>query len=984
MLCKSCGLESPPGAAVCSHCGAGAADAATTILPALVTSAHGQVTGVAQARAAATARPGVTVPVSRSTTVSHPALGPGQQFGRYHILKLLGTGGMGTVYQAWDDELGMGVALKIVRPDTAFDPTAREELQRRFKQEIILARQVTHTNVLRIHDLGEIDGLKYISMPFVEGADLDKTLDKEGHLPVPRALTIARQIAAGLVAAHAAGVVHRDLKPANAIVDRDGHVYLLDFGIARSLSAPAATMVVGAIGTIDYMAPEQAKGRAVDQRADIYAFGLILYDLLVGRRRVQSSDSAIAELMHRMEQPPVPLRMLDGSIPTALEALVGRCVEPDPDKRFQQMTEVVAELDRLADSGELRVDAPPAPVASRPAVRAARPRYLVVSAIASAAAVLLAMVSWYGWFGRQTSAATTSEPRDPVSVLVADFENKTGDAVFDGVVEQALSLGVESASFITAYPRRDALRAAATIRPGSRLDEQTARLVALREGVKLVLAGAVEPASSGFRISTRTIDPVSTGTDVGSETVVATDKGAVLEAVGKMAGKVRLALGDPKARYEQAGGAETFTAASLEAAHAYAEAQDFQFAGDREKAIAKYQEAIGLDPDFGRAYAGVAAQLANLGRPNEAEKYYQEALARIDRMTEREKYRTRGSYYVFSRNAEKALQEFEALTAAFPSDTIGHANLALARFYKRDLTGALEQNRRVLQIYPKYVTAKNNGALYAMYAGQFDQAIAEADEVLKLNPSYAKAFVARALSQLALGQSDAAGETWNKLAALSPAAASMAVLGRADIALFERRRSEAIALLEPAIAVDVDAKNISAAAIKRMAIAQAHADAGDGPAALREADRALALAQADPVQFAAGQIYAQFGRTAAASKLADTLSGRLDADAQAYGRLLHAEVALAQKNARVALEAIKQAQKIADTWPGRLLLARAYFDLGAFAEASSELDVVQKRRGEATAMFLDDVPTYRVYAQVPRWVTRVQESLKSQVRGTRP
>jgi tetratricopeptide (TPR) repeat protein len=904
-------------------------------------------------------------------------------------MRLLGSGGMGSVYHAWDDELAVAVALKIVRPDTRADPAAREETERRLKQETVLARQVTHTNVLRIHDLGETDGLKYISMPYVEGSDLDKILDKSGHLPVSRALGYARQIADGLVAAHEAGVVHRDLKPANAIVDRDDHLYLLDFGIARSMATPPVTMVVGAMGTIDYMAPEQAKGRTVDQRADIYAFGLILYDLLVGRRRVQSSDSAIAELMHRMEHPPVPLRMLDPSISEELEAIVNRCVAPSPDERFQRMTEVVTALGRLDDTGHVRVGAPPSEVPrtarSAPTSSGAGRQRTVIAA--AAAAVIVAVVGggvWYATRGPRTVAPVASGPRAPVSVLVADFENKTGDPVFDGVVEQALGLGVEGASFITAYPRRDALRAAATIKPGSRLDEQTARLVALREGVKLVLAGAVEPDGSGFRISVRTIDPGATTAQAAAQSVVASNKAAVLEAVGKMAGRVRAALGDPKAGYEQAGGRESFTAASLEAAHAYAQAQDFQFTGDLEKAIERYQEAIRLDPDFGRAYAGVAAQMANLGRPLDAEKYYQAALARIDRMTERERYRTRGSYYAFSRNAEKAIQEFEALTTAFPSDTIGHANLALARFYKRDLAGALDENRRVSQIYPKYIAARNNGALYAMYAGQFETAIAEADEVLKLNPSYAKAFVARALSQLALGQTADAQQTWRKLAVLSPAGASMAALGVADLALFEGRTKEAIATLETAIATDTAAKSLAAAAVKRIAIAQAYASVGDVAAALREADRALALATTDTIQFSVGQIYAQCGRAPQATKMAEALAAKLDADAQAYGRLLHAEIALAQKNARVALDDVKEAQRIADTWPGRLLLARTYFELGAFAEASSEFDIVTKRRGEATAMFLDDVPTYRVYAQVPKWITRVQESLKSQARRTVP
>src|SRR5262245_58699954 len=218
MRCSTCGLESPPGAA-CAHCGASFRDAETTILPGITSHATDE-----------TARPGLRTaassPRTSTLTQSGTTLAPGQQFGRYHIMRLLGSGGMGSVYHAWDDELAVAVALKIVRPDTRADPATREETERRLKQETVLARQVTHTNVLRIQDLGEIDGLKYISMPYVEGSDLDKILDKSGHLPVSRALGYARQIADGLVAAHKAGVVHRDLKPANAIVDRDDHLYL--------------------------------------------------------------------------------------------------------------------------------------------------------------------------------------------------------------------------------------------------------------------------------------------------------------------------------------------------------------------------------------------------------------------------------------------------------------------------------------------------------------------------------------------------------------------------------------------------------------------------------------------------------------------------------------------------------------------------------------------------------------------------------------
>ncbi len=973
MRCAICGGDSLPGP-LCSRCGAPLPQAGATVLPhtssdvTILPAATPTVQpGPASLPGAETMLPGGSpAPVATTSGGSTPAgvvvdiLAPGQQFGRYHVIRQLGAGGMGAVYQAWDGELGVAVALKIIRPDTAVDHGAREEMERRFKREIVLARQVTHTNVLRIHDLGEIGGLKYISMPYVEGSDLDRLLSKQGRLPVPRALGYARQMAAGLIAAHAAGVVHRDLKPANAIVDNDDHLYLLDFGIARSLSGPRATMAAGAIGTIDYMAPEQARGQAADQRADIYAFGLILYDLLLGRRRVESADSAIAELMHRMEHAPVPMRLLDPAVPEPLERIVGRCVEPDPERRFHQMTEVVAALDGLDDSGHLRPDRPPiaaatpAAASSTPARASAGRGWLMP--VAAAALVVIAAGGWFAWSHRGSTASTSAGPREPVSVLVADFANDTGDPVFDGIVEQGLGLGIEGASFITAYNRGAALRTAETsIKPDARLTEQNARLVALREGVKLVLAGDVGKEGSAYRIRVRVLDPAGTGAPIAERSVLADNKAGVLDAVGRLSTELRRALGDTSV--PEGSRAETFTAGSLEAAHAYAQAQELQYVGKRDEAIASYQEAIRLDPDFGRAYSGIATQEANLGRTAEAEKYFQMALARIDRMTAREKYRTRGSYYLFSREPEKARQEFEALAKAFPADTGAMGNAALARFYERDMAAALADNRRALEIYPKNITFLDNGALYAMYAGQFDASMAGADEVLKLNPAFAKAYVARALSQLALNRADDAEQSWQKLSALSPSGASMAALGRADLALYQGRTKDAIALLEPAAAADVAAKNPAAAARKRLALADARDAGGDMAGALREAEQALALAETDAVRFSAGSLFAQSGRAAQAVKLADALAARLDVDSQAYGHLLRAEIALAQKNPRAALEEVKAAQKLADTWPGRLLLLRTYVDPRRIPRSL----VRARRRAEAARRSDGHVPRRRAH-----------------------
>jgi serine/threonine protein kinase len=287
---------------------------------------------------------------------------------------MLGVGGMGAVYQAWDAELGVAVAIKVIRPEVMEDPVMAEEVSRRFKRELLLARQVTHKNVVRIHDLGDIDGIKYITMSYVEGTELSTILKRDGKQPIPNVLRIARSVISGLVAAHTAGVVHRDLKPANIMIGADGEALIMDFGIAhstgdtaapaagvglvpenlrRAASHNAATTLGSIVGTVEYMAPEQARGQPIDQRADVYAFGLILYDILLGRRRASSGQSAVEELQRRMTSPPPPLQALDKEIPGPLAALVGRCVEPDAEKRFQTSADVAAELDRLDENGEL-------------------------------------------------------------------------------------------------------------------------------------------------------------------------------------------------------------------------------------------------------------------------------------------------------------------------------------------------------------------------------------------------------------------------------------------------------------------------------------------------------------------------------------------------------------------------------------------------------------------------------------------------------
>ena len=477
-------------------------------------------------------------------------LAVGEAFGRYHVIRVLGIGGMGAVYQAWDAELGMAVALKVIRPEATRDPGAAREMERRFKQELVLARKVTHTNVVRIHDLGEINGIKYISMPYLEGADLSSTLKQNGKMPVAAALRIVRDVAAGLVAAHGAGIVHRDLKPANIMVQTD-HAVIMDFGIARSAGVAVpdpsmstttgmSTMPVGlalpgsatsvatvagtTLGTVQYMAPEQAKGMPVDHRADLYALGLILAEMLLGRRHMASaSESALEELKRRLEQPLPRVRTVDPTIPEAIDALIARCVEPDPAARFQTSAALVAELDRLDENGE--------PIPIRRVVRLPFVLAMVV--------VLLAVSGGTWWYFR---SLVPPPAHAPVTVVIADFQNNTKDPTFDRTLESVLQRQLEGASFISAYDRSSINRFLG-VQPPQTLDEASAWKLALNQGVGVVLSASLGPRGQGYEVHVKAVETV-TEKVITEVTGRASGRDQVVPTVASLANDVREALGD--------------------------------------------------------------------------------------------------------------------------------------------------------------------------------------------------------------------------------------------------------------------------------------------------------------------------------------------------------------------------------------------------------------------------------------------------------
>jgi eukaryotic-like serine/threonine-protein kinase len=884
---------------------------------------------------------------------------------RYEILQLLGEGGMGAVYKARDTELDRLIGLKVIRPELASNP----EILQRFKQELVLARQVTDRNIIRIFDLGEADGIRFITMEYVEGSSLHQMLRERGKFPVQESSEIIEQVLYGLKAAHREGVIHRDLKPANIMRDNQGRILVMDFGLARSIESDGMTKTGAVLGTMEYMSPEQAMGSELDPRSDLFTVGLILFEMLTGKMPFKA-DTAIASLLKRVQERAMPVSSVDNAVPPALEKIVAKCLERDLKLRYQTAQEMINDLDTFLG----RPVAASSVIAAPPLVQAPGKKKLYL--IAAAAAAVLIFAAGGIWYKSHIQPSSTSQ-QAPVSLLVGDFDNQTSDAIFDGTLEPAFNLALEGASFINSFSRTQAHTIGQQLKPGaSGLDESLARLVAVREGVSVVLTGTVTKNGNGFRVESKAVDAV-TGKTIASVDSDAENKQDVLRAVDKLAAHIRTALGDTTPESAQLAKAETFSTGSLEAAHEYAIAQDLSAADKVQESLSHYSRAIELDPDMGRAYAGMAAEVAGLGRNQEALKDYQMALARIDRMSDREKYRTRGGYYLLMREPSKAIEEYSALVKQFPFDNAGYSNLALAYFYRHDMNKAVEEGRHAVEISPKGVVARVNVALYAVYATDFATGAKEARAVLELDPGDAYAYRALALAQVGQEKINDAMGSYQKLATMGADNASVAALGLADIALYQGQASNASAILDKGIAADLAQKDTPSAAVKLVAMAYAEWLQGHNAQAVSVASRATSMTKDANLLYAAGQILVDAEQPAKALAIASQLSNSIESDSQLYGKLLEGEARLKRGEAKDAIRLFQAAQALSDTWLGHFDLGRGYLGAGLFTEADSEFEACLKRSGEASAVFLDDLPTFRLLPPVYYYLGRAQEGMKS-------
>jgi Flp pilus assembly protein TadD len=454
-------------------------------------------------------------------------------------------------------------------------------------------------------------------------------------------------------------------------------------------------------------------------------------------------------------------------------------------------------------------------------------------------------------------------------------------------------------------------------------------------------------------------------------------KADVLPAVGIIASRLRAALGDTAASAAKAGPNETFTAGSLDALREYTAAQEAALARKDDEAVMHYRRAIDLDPKFGRAYSGLAVSAQRLGNSEEADAAWKTALSLIDRMTDREKYRTLGSYYNGAvRNYEKAAENYSALVAAYPADDAGFGNLALAHFYLHDFAKSLVEARRAVELNPKNLIARNNLALFAMYAGDFATGAAEAKKIIADQGATQSTYLPIAMEALSRDDRLASTAAYDDLAKTGARAASLASLGRADLALYYGRLDVAESELKTGLAADTASRNTAAAALKTVTLAEQQLEAGRRTQAISAAHEALKMSRQIGVLVPAARALIRAGRAADARPIAQELDGQLPKESRAYAKILFAEMALEDKKSAEAIDLLTQARTLSDLWLGRFDLGVAYIQRDAFAEALPELEACQKRRGEATSLFFDDQPTVRYLAPVSYWTGRAEEGLQ--------
>jgi tetratricopeptide (TPR) repeat protein len=554
-------------------------------------------------------------------------------------------------------------------------------------------------------------------------------------------------------------------------------------------------------------------------------------------------------------------------------------------------------------------------------------------------------------------------PADPVSILIADFVNESGNALFSGVIEESFRIGLEVAPFVEVFSRADAAGIAAGL-PGANfesgaLDPATASIVALREGIDIVIGGNLNRTGGGLTLTVNATAPAEQRELFAMSESVQNDTD-VLTAIARLANEVRAKLGDAEIP-SGAGDSETFAVGNLEAAASYLVAQDLQRQQKYGEAAEHYERALEFDPEFTRAYAGLALANQYLGRPDEAEKHWDAALARLNRLTERGRLRTLGSYFAtYRQDYERAVETYEELIGRFPADNVAHNNLAVSAFYALDFERALEVGREVADRFPSHSGYGANMALYAMYASQFDEAAEMADRINAAQSRNPYALLVAGLTSAIAGDFSAAEDAYTAMAELGQFGRSLSSEGLADLAIYRGDFAAALSVLEQSIEAEIAQDASHTAALKEVIRADVLLELGERDAAATAVEFALQNASGDPaVLVPAAMVLAELGDVQRAQAIAESMADSLSNVQHAHVDTIRAYVNLLAGRYPMALEHADSGLASADLWLLRFIRAQIRLAAGEAEAAAADLAACRERTGEAIAVFLNDRPSLR-------------------------